>query len=64
MNTTQVLYIVWLVAAGFAQFPASGAEPAAPILSPPQDRSLLPAPRDGVVMVQTITYPLITGKTR
>ena len=63
MNTTQVLYIV-LVAIAFVQFPASGAEPAAPILSPPQDRSLLPAPRDGVVMVQTITYPLITGKTR
>jgi len=53
MNTTQVLYIV-LVAIAFVQFPALGAESAPPIPPPPQDRSLLPAPRDGVVMVQTI----------
>jgi hypothetical protein len=53
MNTTQVLPIV-LAATAFVQFPTSGAESAPPIPPPPQDRSLLPAPRDEVVMVRTV----------
>lgn len=41
---------------GSAQFvqSAPGPEPALPIPPPPQDRSWLPAPRAGVVMVQTV----------
>src|SRR5512137_3036463 len=53
MKKIQVLNLVLLTASSVLQG-ASAPQPAAPIAPPPQDRSSLPAPREGVVMVQVV----------
>ncbi len=57
--------ITLLLVAGLGRTMVHGAEPdrAAPSPPPPQDRSLLPAPREAVMMVQVISGRLDVATT-